>query len=49
MNKSTNSRIAAEKTRDTYRKTAAQFDELGRVLINRHQLNRCEECLLYPQ
>jgi hypothetical protein len=23
--------------------------ELGRVLINRHQLNRCEECLLYPQ
>ena len=28
MNESTNSRIAAEKTRDTYRKTAAQFDEL---------------------
>jgi phasin len=28
MNESTNSRTAAEKTRDTYRKTAAQFDEL---------------------
>ena len=28
MNESSNSKVAAEKTRDTYRKTAAQFDEL---------------------
>ena len=30
MNESTNSRTAAEKTRDTYRKTAAQFEEFAR-------------------
>jgi phasin len=28
MNESSNSKVAAEKARDTYRKTAAQFDEL---------------------
>src|SRR5206468_9675389 len=28
MNKSSNSKVASEKTRDTYRQTAAQFEEL---------------------
>jgi phasin len=28
MNESSNSKVAAKKTRDTYRKTAAQFDQL---------------------
>ena len=27
----------------------AETANLGRVLINRHRLNRCKECLLYPQ
>jgi phasin len=32
MNESSNSKVAAEKARDTYRKTAAQFDELDTQL-----------------
>jgi hypothetical protein len=33
---------------DSHRWLAPLLAELGRVLINRHQLYSCEECLLYP-